>query len=224
MPGETRIEFKGTGLQALGWGSIAVVLSTFIIPAAWGAVVIYRWFVKNLAFSDGTQASFEGRGKQVWGYFVLAILLGFTPLLSRDLRDPAASFFVFWALYILVIAVDVAIYLKILRWFFSSIRLSCGTQLSFVGGYFQYLGWMLLIILSVFTIVGWAWVAVAMLRWLFRNIKGGNHHLVFLGNGWGLLWGSYLAAMASFFIVPIPWVTVWLIRWFAENTQIRHSA
>jgi len=48
MTSETGIEFKGTGLQALGWGFVAVILSTFIMPAAWGAVVLFRWFAKNL--------------------------------------------------------------------------------------------------------------------------------------------------------------------------------
>ncbi len=224
MASETKIEFKGTGLQALGWGLVAVILSTFIIPTAWGAVFLYRWFVRNLSFSDGTQASFEGRGKQMWGYFVLAILLGFTPQLSKDIKDPATSFIVFLALYFLVIAIDVAIYLKILRWFISNIRLSCGTELSFEGSYRQYLGWMLLIVFSVFTVIGWAWAAVAMLRWLFRNIKGGESELVFLGSGWGLLWRSYLAAVASFFIVPIPWVSVWIVRWIVKNILIRQTS
>ena len=67
MTEERRIEFTGTGFQALGWGLLAVLLSLFVIPAAWGAVALYRWFVRNLSFSDGTKASFEGRGGQVWG-------------------------------------------------------------------------------------------------------------------------------------------------------------
>ncbi len=224
MTSETRIEFKGTGLQALGWGLIAVILSTFIIPAAWGAVVLYRWFVKNLSFSDGTQASFAGRGGQVWGYFVLAILLGFSPTLSHNLDDPITSIVVFWCLYFLVIGINVAIQLKILRWFISNIRLSCGTEITFKGSYSQYLGWMLLIILSIFTVIGWAWAAVAMLRWLFRNIKGGEHELVFLGSGWGLLWRSYLAALACFFIIPIPWMAVWVVRWIVKNMLIRPAS
>ena len=59
---ERRIEFKGTGSQALGWGLLYIVLTMFVIPAAWGAVYLFRWFVRNLSFSDGTKASFEGRG------------------------------------------------------------------------------------------------------------------------------------------------------------------
>ena len=82
MTEEKRIEFKGTGFQALGWSLLAVVMSLFVIPAAWGAVALYRWFVRNLSFSDGTQASFEGRGGQVWSYFVIVMLLGFVGFCS----------------------------------------------------------------------------------------------------------------------------------------------
>ena len=220
MSNETRVEFKGTGMQALGWGIVAISLSIFILPAAWGAVILYRWFVKNLSFSDGTRATFEGRGIQVWGYFVIAVLLGFLPMLSRSMKDPIASMLSFWALYLLAIAVIVAVYLKILRWFISNIRLSCGTELSFEGSYLQYLGWMMLITVSVFTVIGWAWAAVAMLRWLLRNIKGGDHQVIFLGNGWGLLWRSVLASLASFFVIPTPWVSVWMVKWIAGNISI----
>jgi hypothetical protein len=62
MTEERSLEFRGTGFQALGWGLLCVVLSLFVIPAAWGLAALYRWLVRNLSFSDGTQASFEGRG------------------------------------------------------------------------------------------------------------------------------------------------------------------
>ena len=120
MTERRRIEFTGTGFQALGWGLLAVLLSLLIIPAAWGAVALYRWFVRNLSFSDGTNASFEGRDGQVWGYFVIGMLLGFVPQLSRAVEDPAASLFISIGLPILLLPISAAIWLRIVRWFFSS--------------------------------------------------------------------------------------------------------
>lgn len=224
MTEEKRIEFKGTGFQALGWGLLAGVLSLFVIPAAWGAVAFYRWFVSNISFSDGTQASFEGRGGQVWVYFVIAMLLGFVPQLSRAVEDPAASLFVSLGLPILLLPISAAVWLKIIRWFFSSIRLSCGTNLNFNGSYVPYLGWMLLVTLSVYTIIGWAWASVAMLRWVCRNIEGGDNQVVFIGSGWGFLWRGFLAALASIFIIPAPWMAVWIVRWFSRNILIRQPS
>jgi len=100
-----------------------------------GAVALCGWFVRNLSFSDGTNTSFDGRGGQVRGYFSIGVLLGLAPQLSRAVDDPAARFFVFIGLSILVLSISAAIWLRIMRWFFSNIRLSCGTNLNFKGNY-----------------------------------------------------------------------------------------
>ena len=223
MTEERRIEFTGTGFQSLGWGLLACLLSLLIIPAAWGAVVLYRWFVQNLSFSDGTVASFEGRGGQVWGYFVIGTLLGLAPQLSRLVKDPTDALLVLIVLPILLLPISTAIWLKIMRWFFSSIKLSCGTNLTFKGNYCPFLGWMLLVILSFYTIIGWAWATVAMLRWICRNIEAGHNQLEFLGSGWGLLWRCLVAGLSSILIIPIPWVWLWVIRWVTGNMLIKQA-
>jgi len=83
---------------------------------------------------------------------------------------------------------------------------------------------MLLNSLSLFTIVGWAWVSVAALRWVCRNIEAGQNQLQFLGSGWGLLWRYFLAVLASILIIPIPWVWLWVVRWVPENMLITQAA
>ena len=220
---QVSIQFKGTGIQALGWGLLATLLNLLIIPAAWGAVALYRWLVRNLSFSDGTTASFEGRGGEIWGYFVIGALLGFIPQVSRAIEDPGAAFFVSIGLPILLLPISAAIWLKIIRWFFASVKLSCGTNLSFKGNYGSYLGWMLLVYLSVYTIIGWAWASVAMLRWVCRNIEGRQNKVIFVGSGWGLLWRCFVAGLASIVIIPIPWMIVWIVRWFARNMVIQQA-
>ena len=144
--------------------------------------------------------------------------------MSLAVEDPAASLFVSIGLPILLLPISAAVWLKIIRWFISNIRLSCGTNLNFKGNYGPYLGWMLLITLSFFTIIGWAWASVAMLRWVCRNIEGGDNQLVFIGNGWGFLWRGFLAALASIFIIPAPWMAVWIVRWFSRNMLIRQPS
>ena len=224
MTADRKIEFTGTGFPALGWGLLALLMGLLIIPAAWGAVALYRWFVSNLSFSDGTKASFEGRAGQVWGYFAIGMLLGFVPQLSRAVDDQTGALFVAIGLPILLLPISTAIWLKIVRWFFSSVRLSCGTNLSFKGNYGPYLAWMLLVSLSVYTIIGWAWASVAMLRWVCRNIDAGQNHLEFLGSGWGLLWRCLLAGLASIFIIPIPWVWLWVVKWVTSSMLIKQTA
>ena len=218
------IQFRGTGLQALGWGLVATVFSLLIIPAAWGAVGLFRWLVRNVSFDDGTEAAFEGRGKEVWGYFVILMLLGLVPQVSQLIGESIAAFFVAIGLGLLLLPITVAIWLKITRWFFTKVKLSCETNLSFKGDYMPFLGWMFLVTLSVYTIIGWAWASVAMLRWVCRNIEGGQNKVVFGGSGWGLLWRCFVAGLASIFIIPIPWMAVWLVRWFASNMVIQRAS
>jgi hypothetical protein len=217
---ERRIEFTGTGFQALGWGLLAVVASMLIIPAAWGAAALYRWGVRSLSFSDGTRASFEGRGGQVWGYFVLAALVGLVPQVSQAIEDQNTATLVSILLPFLLLPISAAISLQIVRWFFANIKWSSGVDLKFTGGYGPYLGWLLLVSLSVFTIIGWAWAMVAMVRWMCRKIDAGENRVAFFGSGWGLLWRGVLASLASVLIIPIPWVWVWVVRWMTRNLVI----
>jgi len=86
---ERKIDFTGTGFPAIGWSLLYVLLSLLVIPAAWGAVLFFRWFVRNISFSDGAKATFEGKAGQVWGYFAINILLGFLPQFSRLVEYPA---------------------------------------------------------------------------------------------------------------------------------------
>ncbi len=219
---QVNVIFTGKGLQALGWGLLYGILYSLIIPAAWGAVALLKWFARNLSFSDGTQASFGGRGKEVWGYFAILVLLSYGSMIASAAAEDK-RFIVSIILGIVLLPINAAICLKIIRWFFTSVKLSCGTNLSFKGSYGPYLGWMLLVTLSVYTIIGWAWASVAMLRWVCRNIEGGQNEVVFVGSGWGLLWRCFVAGLASIVIIPIPWMAVWIIRWFARNMIVQRA-
>jgi hypothetical protein len=74
--------------------------------------------------------------------------------------------------------------------------------------------------LSVITIIGWAWVYTAMIRWFCRNIQGTRREVVFKGTGLQYLWRMVVTVIASSFIIPIPWVMRWLLRWQASQTEL----
>jgi hypothetical protein len=177
------MDFRGTELEALGWGLLCGILGILIIPAAWGAVPLCRWMAKSLKLSDGTEVSFEGRAADVWGWFAVAMLVGLLPQLSRTVEDPGQQFLAALLLGFALMPISAAIWLRIVRWFYSSLRLSCGTPLAFKGSYGALLGWSFLLAVSVYTIIGWAWAGVAMLRWVCDNIEGGGHRVRFVGTG-----------------------------------------
>lgn len=223
MTKERRISFTGTGFQALGWSLYNALLSIPIIPAAWGAAALYRWLTRNLTFDDGTKASFEGQGGQVWGYFALSVLLGYVPLLFRTAENAETISYISLGFSILILPISAAIGIRIMRWLFANIKFTDGTNLNFKGSYAPYLGWLLLNSLSVFTIIGWAWVSVAFLRWACRNIEADSIKIEFVGSGWGLLWRSFVGILLSVFIIPIPWIWLWVLKWGISNIVIRQE-
>ena len=177
----------GTGLQALGWGLRALLLTSLRIPAAWGVAAVYRWYVRNLVFSDGTVAEFTGRGGQVWGCFVLlSVLNGGLSLIPGI--GPLS--FLFIAVFFNLI---------IYRWFFRNIGPSTGEHLDFTGRYWPLLGYLLLFAVSIYTLVGWAWVAAGMTTWICRNIylSPGGSREAFTGTGGQFLWRDLVVSSVA---------------------------
>ena len=68
------------------------------------------------------------------------------------------------------------------------------SALSFSGSVWAYLGWTILAVISIITIIGWAWVYAARMRWICRNIEGTRREIVFNGSGLEFLWRAIVAA------------------------------
>ncbi len=210
-PQTVSVEFKGEALPLFGRGLLMVVSQFLVIPLPWAAAAFYRWIIGNLSLSDGTQVSFRGKAEEVWGAFMLIGLLCWV------------SFVPFPLVPFLVMFAAAGLWIVVLRWIVRSMSLSCGTALSFEGTYWQYIGWSLLVAISVFTIIGWAWAGAAMTRWLCRSVKGGGHVTEFVGSGGAILWRALVTGLCCVFIIPIPWITLWLFKWFVEQVRIRKA-
>jgi hypothetical protein len=218
-PQRVQLDFAGTGLEALGWGLLMIVAIPVVVPMAWVWAAVARWFCRNTTFSDGTQATFTGRGGEIWGWALLMGLLVWLSVgLNLALREEGFGAQLLVQLGISVITCAVG--LQLLRWFFSSLDLTCGARPYFTGDYLSYLGWTLLIQISVYSIIGWAWSSTALYRWMCRHIEGGDFQVRFEGSGGGLLWRGLLLVLTALVIVPIPWMTVWLVRWLLQNVVI----
>jgi hypothetical protein len=121
----------------------------------------------------------------------------------------------------LMIFVQMALYWLFLRWFIANLASSGQPlELSFSGSVWAYLGWTILAAISVITIIGWAWVYVAWLRWFCRNIQGTRREVIFIGSGLEFLWRALVAVFASLFIIPIPWMYRWMSQWLASQTVL----
>ena len=49
--------------------------------------------------------------------------------------------------------------------------------------------------LAVFTIIGWAWVITAWVRWICRNISGTRREIIFNASGLEMLWRTIVFAI-----------------------------
>ena len=194
------------------WQTPAWILSVILaIAGTWVVAAACRWFCRNLRFSDNTTADFSGRGGQVLGWWVLSLLVGRTwnlPTPEGVLLCIALSLLGVWGA------------LNVWRWFVSHVELSSSRRFSFFGAYVELLGWEILLILSVLTVIGWAWALAALYRWMARNTRSQDVALRFHGEGHQILWRTVVAILGSIPLVTIPWMWLWYARWMVGNTTI----
>jgi hypothetical protein len=204
--GSLSIDF---GIWDFVWRSLALVFGLmFIIPGPWVLVWYIKWLVPCVRVPGRPNLSFMGEAMTVvpWWFGAVVLFVGVALTGSELLNN-------------LMFFAQIALYWLFLRWWVAN--LASNEQplgLSFSGSFWAYLGWTLLSIVSIITIVGWAWVYAAMLRWICRNIQGTRREVVFTGTGLELLWRAIVAVIASIFIIPIPWVYRWMSRWLASQT------
>jgi hypothetical protein len=222
-PAIAKIRFEGTGLQLLGWILLSIPSFLLIIPSAWLMAAVARWFCRNLRFSDNTTASFRGKGGEVLGWIVLYVLVAIANIAS-SLALVKVGFAATFLVSIGFAFVYCAIGLQILKWFCSRVDLSGGPPLRFAGEYGGYLGWLILVWLSCYTIIGWAGAEAGMFRWMCKNIQGLGLRFAWLGKGHQLLWRTLVAVLVSCLIIPLPWMMVWLYSWIVEQATMERTA
>ncbi len=199
------------GILDFVWRSLVLIVGLLlVIPAPWVLVWYTKWIVPCVKVPGRPNLSFEGGAMTIvpWYFGALVVIIGVSLTGIEWLSN-------------LVSLVQFVLYWLFLKWLVANLA-SNGQPLglSFSGSVWAYLGWSILAVISIITIVGWAWVYVAWLRWFCRNIQGTRREVVFIGSGLEFLWRSIVAVIGSFFIVPIPWVYRWMWQWLASQTVL----
>jgi hypothetical protein len=193
------------------WRSLVLLIGLiFIIPAPWAVVWYIQWLVPCVQVPGRPNLSFTGTAMAIvpW-YFGALVLFVAVALMGSELLNN------------LMFLVQIALYWLFLKWVVAN--LASNEQplgLSFSGSFWAYLGWTVLAAISVITIIGWAWVYVAWMRWVCRNIQGTRREVAFIGTGLEFLWRALVTAIACAFIIPIPWMYRWMSRWLASQTVL----
>jgi len=199
------------GIWDFVWRSIVLLLGLItVIPAPWAFVWYIKWLVSCVQVPGRPNMSFAGNTLTLvpwyFGFIVLAIVVAVIG--SSALGD-------------LLSIAQIALYWLFLRWFIANLA-SNGQPLglSFSGSFWAFLGWSLLTVISFITIIGWAWVYAAQVRWVCRNIQGTHRQVAFRGSGLQYLWRVIVAVLLSSLIIPIPWVWRWMMRWQLSQTEL----
>jgi len=202
------------GIWDAFWRGIVLGLGLItVIPAPWAIVWYLKWLVPCVQVPGRPNMSFTGNALTLvpwyFGFVVLAVAIVLISLTGAK------------GLTNLLGTAQIVLYWLFIRWFIANLA-SDGQPLglSFSGSFWIFFGFNLLFTLSILTIIGWAWVLTAQMRWICRNIQGTYRQVVFNGTGLQYLWRAVVAMLLSWLIIPCPWVWRWLLRWQASQTEL----
>jgi hypothetical protein len=185
----------------LGRNLLYILGVLLIIPAPWAATAFYRWFASRIRVPGRGNLSFTGQVGDIWWVFVLMGVLGYIGLYDSraQLIENVVSAVLTWIL---------------VRWVVGNLA-SGGEKLptSFDGSIWAFIGWHILLLISFISIIGWAWVATAWIRWICRNVNGTRRELQFNASGLEMLWRTLAVLIGCLFVIPIPWVVRWYTQW-----------
>ena len=190
----------------LGRGIVFVIGFLLVIPAPWVAVWFYKWMASRINVPGRPNFAFTGQVGDIWWVFMAMAILTYVG--STDLY------------YFQYLAIPIQAFLSwmVVRWIAANLA-SNGEHLpiSFNGSALGYIGWDLLMYISVISIIGWAWVITAWMRWNCRNIGGTQREVIFNASGLEMLWRTIVFAIGCGFIIPIPWAMRWYTSWYVSQ-------
>jgi hypothetical protein len=197
----------------LGRSLVFVIGMLLVIPAPWVATSFYRWMASRVNVPGLPNFAFTGQVGDIWYVFVAIGLLSYAGLSDISYLQ-----------YILI-PVEALLSWMTVRWIAANLS-SNGERLpvAFSGSALGYVGWYLLMFLSVITIIGWAWVIAAWMRWICRNIEGTRREVLFNATGWEVLWRSVLFSLGCVLLIPIPWAMRWYTSWCVSQFALVERA
>lgn len=190
-----------------GRSLLAFIGAVLIIPSPWTTTALYKWLCDRTALPGGLRLTFTGRPGDIWYVFMLISASLYVPLVAPYGR-------------LIVLLIACLLQLQILKWFCARLTTEDGRMsLSFVGGYWAFLGWNVLFLISFLTIIGWAWIAKFMMQWLCRNVNGSTR-FEFMATGLSILWRSLVVGLLCVLVIPIPWILQWYMQWYVSQLRV----
>jgi hypothetical protein len=201
-----------------------------VVATPWAMTAFYKWFIEGIVLPGQQRAGFAGKPMDIWYIFMLyAFVSLYSGFIFEYLLLFLPFFYVFWELStylvpLIKLAVVAFLLLIIIKWVVqNTVWEGQSGPLTFTGSYVLLLAWYVFTAISFITIIGWAWVAGAWMRWMCRHLEGGNRQLVFTAGGWDILWRTWLFAISCIFVIPIPWTLHWITTWYVSQFALSHE-
>jgi hypothetical protein len=204
--GPLRPSFPVWGL--FGRWLLLIIGQLLVIPAPWTSTAFYRFLGEHVALPDGRRLRFAGQPGDIWYIFIALAALGWL----HQVHHAGAS--------ALATLAGAFLTVPVLRWFCANLHTEDNRlKVEFKGEALAYVGWNILLIFSLITIIGWAWVVKAMMQWMCENVSG-TVGFTFNATGLSILGRTLLLILLSALIIPIPWAMRWYADWFASQISV----
>ena len=185
----------------LGWCILVTIGGLLVIPSPWTGTAYYRWLFPRIHVPQRPNLAFTGQVGDIWYVFIAMGLAGSLGYIDNTLQ-------------LLSVPIQAILSWMLIRWVVANI--SSNHQpipMTFTGSVWGFIGWQILLVLSLFTVIGWAWVLAAWTRWICRHVSGTRREMIFAATGLQLLWRTIAFFLGCLFIIPIPWLLRWYFTW-----------
>jgi hypothetical protein len=184
-----------------------------VVPSPWTSTAYYKFLCEHIALPDGKRLKFAGQAGDIWYVFIaLALMIWFDQVIHYAGLPRYVGYLAGPAIWVLTVL--------LLKWFCANLRSEDDRlALRFEGGYWAYIGWNILLIVSALTIVGWAWVLKFMMRWMCRSVRG-TASFDLNATGFGILWRTFGFVLLGILVIPIPWLMRWYASWLISQISV----
>jgi hypothetical protein len=186
----------------------------FVVPSPWTSTSFYKWLCEQITLPDGRRLRFAGKTGDIWYVFIAWSVIFWVGQIRipHDSQVPYGS--------LIAMPLSCILFIRLLKWICANVSTDDGSlKLSFEGGYWTYLGWNLLVAISLITIIGWAWVSKFMMQWICRNVRG-TAGFEFTATGLSILWRTLVLVLVSILLIPIPWMMRWYANWMISQVSV----
>jgi hypothetical protein len=217
--GPLRLSLEASALGLFGRSFLMALSFPFVIPVPWVISWFTGWLAGEVRASNGETFRFSGTAANVWkiiALYVLVYAVAFGTGLARDENDGP-----FWIYFpsLLSHLVMLALGWMFTRWTINHLELN-GRQWRFDGSVWGFIGWNLLVSVSILTIIGWAWAMAGFYDWIASHVRDAGGDLRFLGAGHQVLWRTIVLVPFCIPIVTIPWAIKWYYDWLVSQLEL----